>query len=88
MLQGGRSAERMCDATLLSMAPEMGRTMTPGDVQRCVRELRWPFDGREPMWIAFYGDSFARKVFFDTAEMLNSSSSAPLQCGDTVRTMY
>ena len=49
---------------------------TPARVQNCIRDLRWPHDGEEPPWIAVYGDSLSRGIFFDTAEALNSSSAA------------
>ena len=41
----------------------------------CMRRLRQPNDG-EPLWLAVFGDSLSRGIFFDTAEVLNGSATA------------
>jgi hypothetical protein len=55
-----------------------GGYRTPARVQSCINNLRWPHAGSEPPWIAVYGDSLARGIYFDTLEALNSSSEAAL----------
>ena len=41
----------------------------------CLRRLRQPNDG-EPPWLAVFGDSLSRGIFFDTVEALNGSAAA------------
>ena len=43
---------------------------SPSDVRRCVRALA---DGGTP-WLAVYGDSLARGIFFDTISAFNGSA--------------
>ena len=52
-----------------------GGARTPEQVQQCVRALAGQAAGA-PAWLAVYGDSLARGVFFDTVEALNYSEAA------------
>lgn len=72
---------------VLAPGPRSHRLFVPADVDTqvvarlstCVRRLRQPDDG-EPPWLAVYGDSLSRAVFFDTVEALNgSAATAPDQ---------
>jgi hypothetical protein len=74
------------DAEALFSVP--GGDRTPAAVQNCIRNLRSPRDGSETPWLAVYGDSLARGIFFDTAEALNSSKAAPAKSGKEVRGRY
>ena len=85
-------AARMITLLLFSIVAESGTTSTvesadskslpldggrtPSQIQNCIRDLRWPHAGSEPPWVAVYGDSLARGIYFDTIEALNSSSDA------------
>lgn len=54
--------------------------MQRADLDRCIVNLRSTHNGNGPPWIAVYGDSLSRGMFFDTVQALNSSAqdlSAP-----------
>ena len=46
--------------------------MEPWEVAQCMNDLSGPT--ADP-WLAVYGDSLTRGVFFDVATLLNASSS-------------
>ena len=48
--------------------------MQRADLDRCIVNLRSTHNGNGPPWIAVYGDSLSRGMFFDTVQALNSSA--------------